>query len=240
MEILQDSDTQRRAWLLERLGNPHLHGLEKIGIDYLKEALRIYERLGETDSAARVQVNLGHMLRGTNDLSLRDMTLALTYYRKAKSALSETRKPRLMASLHMGLSDVAWELAHADEGFEASARAMEICERLDDELLWVSAATVHAISLNSSGRQAKVFSARTSVARRPTVSTTRRRLQSLRGRSAITMLCCGTQSKARVGHGRGQSALDRLEREGSQMPSEPVPRLRSWTRRAMVSSPIRE
>ena len=60
---MQDSDTQR-ASLLERLGNPHLHSLEKSGIDYLKEALRIYERRGNTESVARVQVNLGHMLWG--------------------------------------------------------------------------------------------------------------------------------------------------------------------------------
>jgi predicted ATPase len=157
LALMQDSDTQR-ASLLERLGNPHLHGLEKSGIDYLKEALGIYEHLGNTESAARVQVNLGHMLRGASDLSLRDLTLALTYYRKAESLLSAIQKPRLLASLYIGLSDVAWELAHADEGFEASARAMEICERLGNELHWVGAATAHAYSLNSRGRQAEGFS----------------------------------------------------------------------------------
>jgi tetratricopeptide (TPR) repeat protein len=156
LSFMRDSDAQR-AWLLERLGNPHLYGLEKSGIDYLKEALRIYEYLGNTKSAARVQVNLGHMLRGASDLSLRDLTLALTYFRKAESLLSAIQKPRLLASLYMGLSDVAWELGHANEGFEASTRAMEICERLGDELHWVGAATAHANSLNGRGRQADGF-----------------------------------------------------------------------------------
>jgi tetratricopeptide (TPR) repeat protein len=157
LAVMRDSDPQR-AWLLERLGGPHLYGFEKSGIDYLKKALRIYERFGKTESAAKVQLNLGHMLRGANDLSLRDYTLARTYLRKAESGLSASRNPRLQASLYMGLSDVAWELASADEGFAASARAMEICERLGDELLWVGAATAHACSLNSSGRHAEGFS----------------------------------------------------------------------------------
>ena len=158
LALMQDPVAERRAWLLERLGNPHLHGLEKSGIEYLKEALRIYERLGNTESAARAQVNLGHMLRGASDLSQRDLRLALSYFRKAESELPATQKPRLLASLYVGLSDVSWELAHADEGFEASARAMEICERLGDELHWVGAATAHAYSLNSRGRQAEGFS----------------------------------------------------------------------------------
>ena len=157
LALMQESDPQR-AWLLERLGRPHILGLEKSGIDYLKEALRIYERLGKTESAAKVQLNLGHMLRGANDLSLRDYTLARTYLRKAESGLSASQNPRLWASLYMGLSDVAWELARADEGFAASAHAMEICERLGDELLWVGAAIAHACSLNSGGRQAEGFS----------------------------------------------------------------------------------
>ena len=157
LALMQDSDPQR-AWLLERLGRPHILGLEKSGIDYLKEALRIYERLGKTESAARVQLNLGHMLRGANDLSQRDFTLALTYLRSAESVLSASQNPRLQASLYMGLSDVAWELARAEEGFAASAHAMKICEPLGDELLWVGAAIAHACSLNSSGRQAEGFS----------------------------------------------------------------------------------
>ena len=57
-----------------------------------------------------------------------------------------------------GFRMCAWELAHADEGFEASAHAMEICERLGDELHWVGAAIAHAYSLNSRGRQAEGFS----------------------------------------------------------------------------------
>ena len=146
-----------RARLLEDLGAPALLGLEKRGVGYLEQSLKLYEGLGQVEAAARVHVKIGYSLTNVNDPVLRGFPLALSHYRTAETLLADGQNFRLLSRLYSGLSTVALELMQNDQGLEASRRAMEIGEQSGDELLWVRGALIHADSLYYRGDLAKAF-----------------------------------------------------------------------------------
>ncbi len=151
------TDTWQRASLLEDLAAPALLGLERKGVGYLEQALRLYQDLGQVDDAARAHVKMGHSLITLRNPVLLDYPLALSHFRSAETLLGENQNFRLRSSLYIGLASVAWELIQGDQGFEASRRAMEIAVRSGDELLWVQGAVAHAMILYATGGLAKAF-----------------------------------------------------------------------------------
>ena len=153
----QGADSTERARLLEDLGAAQLLGLEERGVGYLKQALELYEGLGQVEAASRLHVKIGHSLITLNDPVLRGCPLALSHFRSAETLLGENQDFRLRCSLYLGLSAVASELCQGDQAFEASRRALEIGVQSGDELLWVWGAFAHAGSLYDAGDLAKAF-----------------------------------------------------------------------------------
>ncbi len=153
----QGADPKERARLLEDLGAAPLLGLEKKGVEYLEQALKLYEGLGQVEAAARVHVKIGHSLIILNDLVLRSFPLALSHFRRAETLLGESQDFGLRCSLYLGLSVVASELVQGDQASEASRRALEIGTQSGDGHLWVWGALAYATSRFDAGDLAEAF-----------------------------------------------------------------------------------
>jgi tetratricopeptide (TPR) repeat protein len=149
------ADAERRAGLLERLGDPMLLGLEAKGLEYLEEALRLYKSLGRTRDAARVHLGIGNSLMAMKNQVLRDIPRASAHFREAEAALVPDPDDSLLGRLHVGLANVAGELLDREQRLKSSRQAMEIGERLGNELLWVDAAMQHAEELTNGGQVAR-------------------------------------------------------------------------------------
>jgi DNA-binding CsgD family transcriptional regulator len=142
---------ERRAQLLERLGNlTYLAGIDyAAGITYLERALQLYDSGAQPEHAARVNLRLGIALSALPETW--DLPRAVRHYRRAEALLSEGPPDATLGYVYAGLAQVAiWDVRIAD-GLEASARGLEVAERVDDDALWAHAAMSRGCHQVSSG-----------------------------------------------------------------------------------------
>jgi DNA-binding CsgD family transcriptional regulator len=145
-------EPERRARLLERLGDlTYLAGIDyDAGIAYLRRALQVYDQLGQADRVAHVHSRLGSALSTLPDSW--DLPLAVHHYRCAEAILAAGPPNSALGYVYAGLAQVAvWDVRIQD-GLDASAKALDIANRLNDEVLWAHAAATRGAHLFSSGR----------------------------------------------------------------------------------------
>jgi tetratricopeptide (TPR) repeat protein len=153
LELLQeDVVSEQRASLLERLGDlMHLTGLDpEQGIEYLEQALRAYEDLGQHERAAQMHSRLGRNL--SVFWASMDIDRALRHYRAAEAVLGQGPERTPLGYLYVGIASAAIWGERIEEGEAAARRALEIGDRLGHEALRANAASLHGYHLTSSGR----------------------------------------------------------------------------------------
>ncbi len=156
-EDLADADpasSARRAQLLQRLGDlKYGTGLDfRGGIACLERALRLYERLGDSERVAQTHSRLGrHLATGTSAATV-DIPRALHHYRKAEAILTNGPDTVALGYVHAGLALAAIWGMRTQDGLTASARAVEVAEKLGHERLWVTAAAQRGHHLASNGK----------------------------------------------------------------------------------------
>jgi ATP/maltotriose-dependent transcriptional regulator MalT len=152
------SEPERRAYLLERLGDlMYVSALDRIkGIDYLERALALYEALGQEDRAAQMHSRLGVHLVNLNP-SLSEPQRALAHFRAAEAVLSRGRERVPLGFLYTGLAQAAVLAVRTDEGLAAAGRAMAIGERLRHDGLWITGAYIYSFHLFYAGRLAEAW-----------------------------------------------------------------------------------
>jgi class 3 adenylate cyclase/tetratricopeptide (TPR) repeat protein len=154
LELMEDDAelAERRARLLERVGDlMYVTGIDYAkGIDCLEGALRIYDELGQPERAARVHSRLGRDL--STFLPTMNIPRALEHFRAAEAVLSNAIEGAPLGYLYVGLAAAGMWGLETREGLAASARAMEIGERLGNDALWAEGAALHAWALMSLGR----------------------------------------------------------------------------------------
>lgn len=153
LELMEEEDTDPagRARLLERLGDlMYVSGLDYAkSTEYLERALAIHERLGDRRRAGLTHSRLGRNL--SSFPSELDIERAVEHYRTAGRLIGEEDDvPR--AYVEIGLASTALWGVRPRQGLEASARALELAERLGDDVLWSLAATQHAWHLVATAR----------------------------------------------------------------------------------------
>jgi tetratricopeptide (TPR) repeat protein len=160
LELMQDldCDPERKAHLLVGLGNIHYvtNPQDAKGIEFLEQALQIYESLGRQERVAQVHSQLGavHSFRSP----ITDIPSAVQHYHKAEAILSEGPDRISLAAVYAGLAMVAQHLNRANEGLAWSRRAMEMAERIGHDEMRSSAATLQAVHLFSKGKLAEATS----------------------------------------------------------------------------------
>ena len=148
-----------RAEVLERLGSIYY----QTGVDLpravvqLEGALRIYEQMGETERAARVQVRLG-FVRSTFP-EIMDTKRAFEYLDAARAVLEGGRERPALAFLWLGYATAQLWMGRTREGIENARRAKEIAQRLGNEVLEANAESVYGWNLAFSGHLAEGFAA---------------------------------------------------------------------------------
>jgi tetratricopeptide (TPR) repeat protein len=153
-------DRERRADLLERLGE--LLGMNALMnapdtgeyVHYLEQARKLYEDLGQLEAAARVHSRLAAWELVRHKV---DMSRVLEHNRRAQDFLSDTPEGLSAVLLYVGLGVTALEGMRYDEALTATRRAMDLSERLGDEIYWARAGVVHALAHCFRGRMAEGF-----------------------------------------------------------------------------------
>jgi DNA-binding CsgD family transcriptional regulator/tetratricopeptide (TPR) repeat protein len=148
----QEVELGRRARLLERLGDlMYLAGIDyDAGIAHLERALQLYEELGQPDRVAHVHSRLGSALSALPESW--DLPRAAEHYCRAETILAKGPPSSALGYVYAGLAQVAvWDVRIHD-GLEVSAKALDLAERLHDEVLWAHAAMTRGSHLFSSGR----------------------------------------------------------------------------------------
>ncbi|HEY7295184.1 MAG TPA: AAA family ATPase, partial [Dehalococcoidia bacterium] len=137
----------QRAAILERLGDVlYLIGLDvALGLQYLEEALALYETLGEEERAAAVHVRLGHNLMLWTAYSVVNIPRALGHFRTAEAWLAGKPESPLLGDLYTGFATAALKALQTTEGLATARRAVEIGARLHDERVRVSGAVLLAL-----------------------------------------------------------------------------------------------
>jgi class 3 adenylate cyclase/tetratricopeptide (TPR) repeat protein len=159
LELMEDLDSPpaERAGVLARLADlMYAAGLDfSKGISYLKQALSIYEDLGDSERAARIHSRLGRSLSSFGDVL--DVPSALEHLRTAEAVLGAGPDRPSLGFLYVSLAT-----AHINEGdfdgvLATTQRAMEIGQRLSNETLWANAATLHALGLMHTGHPSEAY-----------------------------------------------------------------------------------
>ncbi len=123
------------------------------GLVWLEESLRLYEELGDAERAAQARSRLGRAL-STFDTWM-DIDRALELFRAAESVLVRKPESPALGHTYVGLASAALYALRTDEGLVASARGMEIAQRIGREGLMATATALHGWLTWSSGRLAE-------------------------------------------------------------------------------------
>jgi tetratricopeptide (TPR) repeat protein len=154
----RDFDPERKARLLQKLGALHYltNSQDSKGVQFLKQALQIYEGLGQQDRVAQVHSQLGSLLSFRSAIT--DIPVATMHYLEAEKILKQGTDQISLAWVYVGLAMVALHLNRTEEGLAWSRRAMEIASYLEHEGLRTGAATLCALHLFDKGKLGAAFS----------------------------------------------------------------------------------
>ena len=144
LELMEEhgSPPEARARLLERLGTVmYAVGLDlKKGVQYLEQALNLYEQLGDKERTGRVHIRLG-FLRATFPETM-DIPSAYAHLGAARAAMDETKSTPALGYLYMGYASASLWDGQPRQGFEMATRALEVATELGNAVLAAMAQTV--------------------------------------------------------------------------------------------------
>ena len=115
-------------------------------IGYLEQALGLYEGLGDDERAAQVHSRLGmaHSLIDSIYAEHLDIARAFRHFDAAQAVLGQGPPRTARGHLETGVSTALSYALRIEQGIETASRAMEIAERLGDEVLWTGGAEAYA------------------------------------------------------------------------------------------------
>jgi DNA-binding SARP family transcriptional activator/tetratricopeptide (TPR) repeat protein len=115
-------------------------------IDYLEGALALYEGSGDAERAAQVHSRLGMACSLIDSIYAEhlDIGRAFRHYDAARAVLEQGPPRKARGHLETGVSTALTYGLRIEEGIGAATRALEIAERLGDEVLWAAAAEAYA------------------------------------------------------------------------------------------------
>ncbi len=155
------ADPEEEAGLVERLADLLFStgGDYRAAVTYLERALRVREELGQVERAAQIHSRLGVALSthiGEARLArYMDIPRGLEHYRAAEAVFAQGEARPALVYFYTGLASALFNGVRVDEGLEASARAMELAERLGMASSLSSATLLHGALLKAKGRLAE-------------------------------------------------------------------------------------
>jgi DNA-binding CsgD family transcriptional regulator len=151
-------DPRRRADLCFRLYELLQFGYspdQAAGIPSLKEAMKLYDELGDAERSAEMHVALGWPLFGVP--GLRDLRLAAAHYDLAAAALTSGPERAAQADYYIGFAMMVHHTIHPRQGLAAAQRGLAIAEHLDDASRRADAAWLVGYHLAATGRLEEGF-----------------------------------------------------------------------------------
>jgi tetratricopeptide (TPR) repeat protein len=123
-------------------------------IGYLERALALYEQLGDERRAAQTHSRLGTAYALLDSIygEHLDIGRAFHHLEAARPVLARGSGDRALGHLENGDAIARMYALDIPRGLESAARAMEIGERLGDNLLWATAAVTHGWHTVVTGR----------------------------------------------------------------------------------------
>jgi class 3 adenylate cyclase len=146
---------ERRAALLVKLGDIAVITDRALAIACFERALQLYEGLGRAESVADLHSRLGAALSLLSEVW--DIPRAFEHFRKAEEFLSGRPESPALGHLYIGIAIASEQAVDIKRGLDASARAMEIGERLKNDTIWTNAAVQRATYLARSGRLKEAY-----------------------------------------------------------------------------------
>lgn len=138
----QPVDRPRYAELLQRLGAIMcIVDLQK-GVEYLERALRLYEGLDDATRAALVHLHLGNVLSLRSPLW--DISRSLAHFRRAETVLGQQLDTEAAAQVYIGLGQAFAQMVDTEKSIQSTAKALEICDRTQNDATWTEAASLHS------------------------------------------------------------------------------------------------
>jgi len=153
LQLVGARDRGQRAQLTERLGASLAAATPAEAAHHLQAALKLYAELGQDANAARVHARLVEVI---SLLSMNPAAIhvgqAVSHSRRAEKLLAARADPGAEGELLMGEALAAHAQFRTQDGLLASARAMEIGQRLDNAGIWCQAAAWQGHLLLASGK----------------------------------------------------------------------------------------
>jgi class 3 adenylate cyclase/tetratricopeptide (TPR) repeat protein len=148
----QGAEPARRADLLSRLGNlAFISGVDFArGLDWLEQALRLWQEAGNTRRVAETHVLLGRYL--SNYPGTQDFPRAFEHFHAAEGILAGGPEDATLARLYTGINLAAFYVLRWEEVFTAATRAYEIAQRLGDEALLLETMARYGLNMTLAGR----------------------------------------------------------------------------------------
>jgi tetratricopeptide (TPR) repeat protein len=146
---------QQRGELMAKLGEVAGIVDHALAVGYFEKALRLFESIDNVEEAAEMHSRLGAALSVVS--SVWNIPRALEHFRKAEEVLGKGIESPSLGRLYIGIAAVANQVLDLSRGLAASARAMDIGQRIGDESIWTQAAIHHATYLLRSGRIRKSY-----------------------------------------------------------------------------------
>jgi class 3 adenylate cyclase len=158
LEIWGDEPVTRpaRAALLERLGDAmYVSGLRaEDGIDYLEEALRTYEALGERRKVGTLHSKLGRALGGFPPIHA-NLPRAMPHFAAAEPIFAaEPESPARVAFITVKAS-AQYMAGDPRASLVTLAEALEMAERIDNDAIRGAALSIHGVACMGMGRHAE-------------------------------------------------------------------------------------
>jgi eukaryotic-like serine/threonine-protein kinase len=154
LELMKDAgiDRRRQAELLERVGDlRYVSGFDwEKGVEYLEEALGIYESLGDHIDAAKVHSRLGRDLATYPDQA--DIPRSLEHFRAAEKILKPLGDTTALSLVYSGMAFAAFTGGDIHEGLAAASSAVAIAERLGNEAVLANAVFILGLMRFASGQ----------------------------------------------------------------------------------------
>ncbi len=143
----------RRAELLERLGD--VMYVSSLRVDdatgYLEQALRTHQALGNQRRTATLHSKLGRALGGFPP-SHADLPRALHHFAEAAPFFEREPDSPRRAAFYTAKGSAEYMAGDPTTSLATLTRALEIADRIGNEVVWAAAASVQAITFMSVGR----------------------------------------------------------------------------------------
>jgi class 3 adenylate cyclase len=153
IELWGDEDSEERAALLERLGDAMYVGGLRVeeGMDYLEEALAIHEARRDVGGTARMHSKLGRALGGWPQTHA-DMPRALRHFAAATPFYEEASDSPQVAAFYIAKGSAECMSGHCAASISTLTRALEIAERLGNDVMRGAATAILASTFSYMGR----------------------------------------------------------------------------------------